>query len=300
MEWFLAPTDENGENPDPTKSPHVINNSWSCPEIEGCNPGNFELMRQAVVNLRNAGIVVVVSAGNSGSGCGAVSTPLAMCEESVTVGAINMQDTIAGFSSRGPVEVDSSFRTKPNIAAPGVQVRSAWLDSTYRNANGTSMAGPHVVGVVALMISANPNLAGQVDAIEDILEMTARPKVTEQECGGIPGTESWNNTFGHGVVDALAAVEAALLLSATSDLPARPEGELVLYPNPVSSQLNVLTRGDDRMVELVRIYTTSGQLVHEQRNIALPGRIHLRGLTNGLYVVHADQYPPALINIIQE
>jgi hypothetical protein len=162
------------------------------------------------------------------------------------------------------------------------------------------MAGPHVVGVVALMISANPELAGQVDAIEDILEMTARPKVTEQECGGIPGTESWNNTFGHGVVDALAAVEAALLLSATSDLPARPEGELVLYPNPVSSQLNVLTRGDDRMVELVRIYTTSGQLVHEQRNIALPGRIHLRGFTNGLYVVHADQYPPALINIIQE
>jgi subtilisin family serine protease len=223
-----------------------------------------------------------------------------MFEESFTVGAINMQDTIAGFSSRGPVVVDSSFRTKPNISAPGVQVRSAWLDSTYRNANGTSMAGPHVVGVVALMISANPELAGQVDAIEDILEMTARPKVTEQECGGIPGTESWNNTFGHGVVDALAAVEAALLLSATSDLPARPEGELVLYPNPVSSQLNVLTRGDDRMVELVRIYTTSGQLVHEQRNIALPGRIHLRGFTNGLYVVHADQYPPALINIIQE
>src|SRR5690606_13518356 len=55
MEWFLAPTDVNGENPDPTKAPHVINNSWSCPEVEGCNPDNFELLHQAVVNLRAAG-----------------------------------------------------------------------------------------------------------------------------------------------------------------------------------------------------------------------------------------------------
>src|SRR5690606_17070105 len=105
-----------------------------------------------------------------------------MFEESFTVGAINMQDTIAGFSSRGPVQVDSSFRLKPNISAPGVQVRSAWLDSTYRNANGTSMAGPHVAGVVALMISANPELAGQVELIESILENTARPKESEQKC----------------------------------------------------------------------------------------------------------------------
>jgi subtilisin family serine protease len=300
MEWFLAPTDENGENPDPTKAPHVINNSWSCPEIEGCNPGNFQLMRQAVINLREAGIVVVVSAGNSGSGCGSVSTPLAMFEESFTVGAINMQDTIARFSSRGPVEVDSSFRTKPNISAPGVQVRSAWLDSTYRNANGTSMAGPHVVGVVALMISANPDLAGQVELIEDILEATARPKITEQECGGTPGTEEWNNTFGHGVVDALAAVEAALLLSATSESPDREAEQLVFYPNPASADLNILSRGDTHVIDMIRIYTTEGQLVRVQRNISLPGRIHLSGLSQGLYIVHADQYPPALIHVIHE
>ncbi|MCB0621054.1 MAG: S8 family serine peptidase, partial [Saprospiraceae bacterium] len=67
FEWFLAPTDLNGQNPDPSKAPHVINNSWSCPELEGCNPDNFAFMQTAVDNLKASGVVVVVSAGNSGS-----------------------------------------------------------------------------------------------------------------------------------------------------------------------------------------------------------------------------------------
>jgi hypothetical protein len=162
------------------------------------------------------------------------------------------------------------------------------------------MAGPHVVGVVALMISANPDLAGQVELIEDILEATARPKITEQECGGTPGTEEWNNTFGHGVVDALAAVEAALLLSATSESPDREAEQLVFYPNPASADLNILSRGDTHVIDMIRIYTTEGQLVRVQRNISLPGRIHLSGLSQGLYIVQADQYPPALIHVIHE
>ncbi|MCB0705433.1 MAG: S8 family serine peptidase, partial [Saprospiraceae bacterium] len=56
FEWFLAPTDLAGENPDPTKAPHVIANSWSCPEEEGCNPGNFPLMQLAVDNLKASGV----------------------------------------------------------------------------------------------------------------------------------------------------------------------------------------------------------------------------------------------------
>ncbi|HKJ18615.1 MAG TPA: S8 family serine peptidase, partial [Xanthomonadales bacterium] len=64
-EWFVAPTDLNGENPDPSKAPHVINNSWSCPPSEGCNDPN--VMLDVVNNVVEAGIMVVVSAGNSGS-----------------------------------------------------------------------------------------------------------------------------------------------------------------------------------------------------------------------------------------
>src|SRR5690606_6949367 len=122
FEWFLAPTDLNNQNPDPTKAPHVINNSWSCPQAEGCDSSNWMLLDMAVMNLRLAGTVVVVSAGNSGSGCGSVSTPAAMFEGSFSVGATRENDTIAGFSSRGPVFVDGSLRLKPNVAAPGVSV----------------------------------------------------------------------------------------------------------------------------------------------------------------------------------
>ncbi|MBK7408594.1 MAG: S8 family serine peptidase [Saprospirales bacterium] len=111
FQWFLAPTDLNGQFSNPAKAPHVIANSWSCPEGEGCNPSNFDLMRLAVDNLKASGVVIVVSAGNSGgAGCGSVSTPAAIFENSFTVGATAENDTITGFSSRGPVTVDGSER----------------------------------------------------------------------------------------------------------------------------------------------------------------------------------------------
>lgn len=299
LEWFLAPTDGNGENPDPTKAPHVINNSWACPEIEGCNPDNFDILRDAVENLRAAGIVVVVSAGNSGSSCSSVSAPLAIFEGSFTVGAINNQDTIAGFSSRGPVDVDGSGRTKPDVSAPGVNVRSAWRNGSYRNASGTSMAGPHVAGVVALIISANPTLAGQVEVIESIIETTARRKTTEQDCGGISGKDALNNTYGHGVVDAVAAVEMAMMISSTHQVPdANRITTIRVHPNPargsffISSDI-LHTAGS------MRIYASDGRIVYTTHNRSLPAMIDVPGLPEGLYVVQVDGAQPIRIMIVR-
>lgn len=198
FQWFIAPTDVAGLNPDPTKAPHVINNSWSCPPSEGCTDPN--VLRTVVENARAAGIVVVVSAGNSGSGCSSVSTPAAIYEASFTVGAVNSSGAIAGFSSRGPVTVDSSNRLKPNVAAPGVFVRSSIPGGAYSSFSGTSMAGPHVAGQVALLIAASPDLAGEVDALESCIEGTAAAATTTQECGGIPGSQVPNNTYGWGEV----------------------------------------------------------------------------------------------------
>jgi serine protease AprX len=212
FQWFLAPTDLNGANPDPSKAPHVINNSWSCPPSEGCNSGNWATMETAVNNLRNAGVVVVVSAGNSGSSCSTVDTPAAMFDGSFTVGATNSSNNIAGFSSRGDVTVDGSGRMKPDISAPGVSVRSCVRNNTYATWGGTSMAGPHIVGTVALMISADPSLAGNVNQIESIIETTALGRTTTENCGGVPGTNIPNNTYGHGIVDALAAVNSVMAL----------------------------------------------------------------------------------------
>lgn len=209
FEWFLAPTDLNNENPDPARAPHVINNSWSCPTFEGCDETNFEDMRIAIENLRNAGIVVVVSAGNSGADCATVNAPPGMHGESFSVGATTSSDNIAGFSSRGPVTVDGSNRMKPDISAPGVSIRSSIRNNGYGSSSGTSMAGPHVAGLVALIISANPDLAGEVQTIEDIIRQTAVPRTTDQECGGISGGNVPNNTYGYGRINALRAIEEA-------------------------------------------------------------------------------------------
>ena len=248
FEFFLAPTDLNGENPDVTKAPDVINNSWSCPEIEGCNPSNFAIMNQVVDNLKAAGIVVVVSAGNSGGqGCSSVNEPAAIFENSFSVGAtrwtdtLNFNDSIASFSSRGPVMVDSSGRLKPDISAPGQTVKSCIPDSGYAYYSGTSMAGPHVAGAVALLISANPDLRGQVDTIEYILKQTADPKLAADTCGNVPGTQVPNNTYGYGRIHLVRAVALAktIVISYAPD-PDPPAGALILFPNPATHQVRVL------------------------------------------------------------
>ncbi len=211
FEWFLAPYPLSGGAGDPSKMPDVINNSWGCPTDEGCNNTNFAVMESALNNLRSAGCVIVVSAGNSGSNCSTVQDPPAIFSGSFSVGATNNTDGIAGFSSRGPVTVDGSNRLKPDISAPGVGVRSCIRGSNaFASWNGTSMAGPHVAGLVALLISANPSLAGEVDKIEEIIKQTAVHLTSAQTCGTVPGTTIPNNTFGYGRIDALAAVTMAI------------------------------------------------------------------------------------------
>jgi subtilisin family serine protease len=152
----------------------------------------------------------VVSAGNGGPSCGTVSDPLAIYPDVLSVGAVDRNNRLADFSSRGPVTVDGSGRVKPDILAPGDGVVSAFPNGTYASESGTSMAGPHVAGVVALMWSAQPRLVGDIDRTTQILIQTARPYTgTLSACAG---TGRPNNAAGYGIVDAYAAVKAALAL----------------------------------------------------------------------------------------
>jgi serine protease AprX len=247
MQWFLAPTRIDGTGADPTKAPHVINNSWGCVEV--CPPPALQDTLRA---SRAAGIFYAVSAGNDGGRvvagqpvvvCHSIYHPLARYPEAFTVGATQWTtDTISPFSSRGSVLLGdglSSLR-KPDITAPGSAIRSALAgsDSAYGSLNGTSMAGPHVAGLVALIISANPTLAGNVDRIEDIIEQSALRKTTTEGCGGDSATEVPNNTYGWGRIDALAAVQlaaspAATLRSAIAEL----DAIIAANPGPRSDKL---------------------------------------------------------------
>jgi serine protease AprX len=213
FQFFLAPTDLTGLNPNPSLAPHVINNSWGCPPSEGCTEATWGVIQSVQQSLRAAGVLVVASAGNSGTqGCGSINDPLAIFPESLAVGAYNSGNNIANFSSRGPR--DFTLIQGPDISAPGVNVRSATRgnDSSYASWEGTSMAGPHVAGVVALLWSAVPELVGQVPATEQYLRETANKSRVGTACGSGPNTAPWNtwdNTYGWGQIDALAAVQAA-------------------------------------------------------------------------------------------
>lgn len=210
FEFFLAPfpLDGNGlEDGDPEKAPDVINNSWGCPLDEGCDG---QEMKEVLTALATAGITTVVSAGNAGPGCSTINDqPATHSDLTLSVGAYNHRSgQIAGFSSRGPSLLD--FKVGPDITAPGVGIRSSIPGGYYGGGySGTSMAGPHVAGAVALLISAKPELRGHPDQITEILTATASPGKTSQTCGGLPGDKFPNNTFGSGVLNIFEAVKKA-------------------------------------------------------------------------------------------
>jgi serine protease AprX len=212
FQFFIAPTDLANNNANPALRPHVINNSWGCPVSEGCTTGGE--LETIVNNTQASGIFVVVSAGNSGSGCQTVTDAPAIYDASFSVGATNAAtNTLVGFSSRGPSLFYTPNLLKPNISAPGNGVRSATRTSisSYGNMSGTSMAGPHVAGVVALLWSARPTLLRNIAQTKTILQNTANPAVTvspAQTCGGTTSTQIPNNSFGYGRIDALAAVNS--------------------------------------------------------------------------------------------
>jgi subtilisin family serine protease len=151
----------------------------------------------------------VVSTGNDGPSCETVASPLSLYDSVFSVGAIGQFGDMAEFSSRGPVTADGSGRMKPDITAPGVDILSSMPEGTYGSNSGTSMAGPHVVGVVALIWSAQPDLIGDIDATEQLIIDTAQPYNGDRSLGCFDGNQP-NAAYGYGIVDVYEAVRKAL------------------------------------------------------------------------------------------
>lgn len=166
-------------------------------------------MVQAVEKAWDAGIVVVVAAGNDGPDAKTIGSP-ATSPKIISVGAMDDKrtvdrgdDTVADFSSRGPT-IDGFV--KPDILAPGVDIislrsagstldktmKSNRVDTDYFSLSGTSMATPIVAGVVALIIEKNPSLTP--DQVKDRLLSGAEDR-------GYPP-----NVQGKGYIDASKSV----------------------------------------------------------------------------------------------
>ena len=194
-QWILAPTDLNGQNPRPDLRPNIVNNSWG-------GGGGDRFYTASVDAWVAAGIMPIFSNGNSGPACGTAGSP-GDYPSVYSAGAYDINNAIAPFSSRGSSDFGG---IKPDIAAPGVNVRSSIANGGYASFNGTSMAAPHVAGTVALMWSANPALLGNLTATRRLLDYSAVDTPASQ-CGG---TDDDNSVFGEGRLDAFAAVSAAL------------------------------------------------------------------------------------------
>jgi subtilase family serine protease/subtilisin family serine protease len=144
FEWFLAP------GGDPNNAPDVVNNSWAF-IAAGCNS---EFLPD-IEAWRAAEIFPAFAAGNAGPTAGSLRSPGAYAE-SFAVGATDVFDEVASFSSRGPSPCTAL--DKPDIAAPGAAIHSALPGNSYGVLSGTSMATPHVAGAVAVLRSIKPDI----------------------------------------------------------------------------------------------------------------------------------------------
>jgi len=187
MKWMADPDGD----PSTSDQPHIVSNSWGGP----ARPYFFERTSWKLVNTwRSLGIVPVFAAGNSGSEPKTMGTPGGY-PHAFAVGATDENDAVAWFSSRGPIKWKGESYIKPDISAPGVKVLSAKPGGGYQFMSGTSMACPHVSGLAALLLQANPALS--VDQVESLLTQTTVDL----------GDEGKDNNYGQGRADIKAAVD---------------------------------------------------------------------------------------------
>ncbi|MBM4166333.1 MAG: T9SS type A sorting domain-containing protein [Ignavibacteria bacterium] len=204
--------------------PDAINNSWYDPNVSSTECSGASGYYDVIDAIEALGTAVVFSAGNNGPGASTITPPKNRLTTSVNIFSVGALDAntagypIASFSSRGPSVCTGpdSLRIKPEVSAPGVNVRSSSGTNGYRFLDGTSMAAPHVCGAIALLRQAAPFLTGT--ELKYYLYNNAVDL-------GTPGED---NTFGRGMIDVWKTYLALPLNIG------KVEGEIMSNGNPLN------------------------------------------------------------------
>ena len=200
LEWVCDPDGDPGTVDDMAD---VAQNSWGVNEGFGGYYDCDSRWWDAIDNCEAAGTVLTWSAGNEGPGGTSLRSPADRADSyynCFSVGSTLRYPpfTISSFSSRGPSGCGGPYAVKPEVCAPGSDIYSAYNNGGYTTMSGTSMAGPHVAGVVGLMRSANPDV--DVETIKQVLMDTAIDL----------GANGEDNIYGWGFIDAYEAVLAVM------------------------------------------------------------------------------------------
>lgn len=189
MQWMFDPDG----NPATDDFPLVVNNSWGLDIPFAVNDiAEFEAFHRAIQAWVESDIVPVFAAGNSGVSPNGMPGGF---PEVLAIAAFDVNNSIAEFSSRGPnywrVDKNVINLFKPDFAAPGVDVYSAWPGNGYEYLSGTSMATPHATGSIALLLQKTGRIP--VADVKTLLLYSMEPK--------------FDFDFGSGIIDPLFALQ---------------------------------------------------------------------------------------------
>ncbi len=304
FEWMLDP------DGDPNTSwdvPHVCSNSWGVRTSHGY-PDCDQTFWAPIDANEAAGTIILFSAGNEGPSATSLRRPGDRATTEFSILAVasidphNPSYPAANSSSRGPTfcTPDGSAAIKPDIAAPGVNIRSAMPSGGYANKSGTSMASPHVNGVVALMLQACPDLTSE--EVKQIIYDTAMDL----------GDEGKDNTYGYGLIDALEAVTTALgycgespprIFDASYEIAVAGQQVIELEatdydggPNPISFKIvnlpakgTLMDMGDNHVIEASDLPYT---LVNNGNAVQFTGLSDAYGADSFEFVANDGGVPP--------
>ncbi len=225
--------------------------SYSFSDIDG----NTSFASRGAEIAFSRGMIVVISAGNTGTSANPNITVPADAEHVLTVGAVDSEEQYASFSSVGPT---FDGRLKPDVMAKGLGATFATPTGNVVTGNGTSFASPILAGMVACLWQALPEKTNAqiVQLIKESANLFETP----------------NNQYGYGIPDFSLALDNALSVPS-----------FMQYPNPVQSYFSVKFPSDIEKAK-VEIFSISGQKVQEVIVTKLSQDVHIESLQDGIYI----------------